>query len=529
VRASRRIGISLLLLAAPVLADSGGGAAPRQGFGALNYAVLGAYLAAMVAMGAWFSRREKSTDDFFLAGRRIPWWAAGLSIFGGGLSAITYMAIPAKAFQTNWAYLLTSLAPVLFIPFVVAFYIPFYRRLRVTTAYEFLERRFNLPARWFASAQFVLFQFGRMAIVLYLPAVALSTVTGLNVYACVLVMGVLATAYTAMGGIEAVIWTDVVQVVVLTGGAVLALFLVAAKVDGGLAGIVATGQAHGKFHTFNWTWDYTVAAVWVMALGSFLSAVSPNTADQSVVQRYLTTRDERAAKKAAWTSALLGIPTAFLFFFLGTALFAFYHAHPQQLPADLDRSAILPLFIMQQMPPGLSGLVIAGIFAAAMSSVDSGMNSVATAVTTDFYRRLRPHRPERRYLNVARIVTLAAGAIATVVALAVARVVTQSQVKGPLDLFFEIMGLFGGSLGGLFVLGIFTRRASGAGALVGAGLSAAAVFLVKACTDVHLMLYAGIGLGVCVTAGYLASLLLPAGRKDTTGLTVYTMPPETRG
>ena len=518
VRIASAVGVGLLLIATPALAASGEGSAGRAGFGLVNYIALAAYLAALVVIGAYFSRREKSTDDFFLAGRRIPWWAAGLSIFGTGLSAITYMAIPAKAYDTDWVFILSSFAPILFIPVVVAFYIPFYRRLGVTTAYEYLERRFNLAARLFASIFFILFQFGRMAIVLYLPAVALSTVTGLNVYACIVIMGVLATVYTVLGGIEAVIWTDVLQVVVLLGGAILSLVLIARGVDGGYAGIVSTGLAYGKFHTFNWGWGHTAATVWVVVLGSFLSAVMPNTADQSIVQRYLATRDVRSAKRAAWTSALMGIPTAFLFFFLGTALFVFYKAHPERLAPGIKSIATLPLFIMQEIPPGISGLLIAGIFAAAMSSVDSGMNSVATAFTTDFYRRFRRDAGERHYLRVARIVTLIAGTIAIVVAIAVARL----EVQSLLDLFFEIMGLFGGSIAGLFVLGIFTRRANGAGALVGAGLSALVLYLAKTRTEVHFFLYGGIGLAVCVVIGYVASLASPDEPKDLTGLTIYT-------
>ncbi len=516
------IGLCLVLFATPALGAANGDNPHQRNFGTINYAVLVAYLAVLVAMGAYFSRREKSTEDFFLAGHRIPWWAAGLSIFGTGLSAITYMAIPAKAYSTNWVFILSSFAPILFIPFVVAFYIPFYRRLRITTAYEYLEMRFNLATRLFASAYFVLFQFGRMAIVLYLPAVALSTVTGLGVYGCIIIMGVLATIYTVMGGIEAVIWTDVLQVVVLIGGAILSVVLVAANVDGGLVGVVSTGLQHDKFRTFNWTWDYTTAAVWVVVLGSFLSAIMPNSADQSVVQRYLATRDERAAKRAAWTSALMGIPAAFLFFFLGTALFVFYKAHPEKLVPNIKAIATLPFFIMQQMPPGVSGLVIAGIFAAAMSSVDSGMNSVAAAFITDFYRRFRPGAGELHYLRIARIVTVAAGTIATIVAIVVARL----EIQSLLDLFFEIMGLFGGSLAGLFILGIFTRKTNGRGALVGAGISAAVLYFVKAGTQVHFFLYAGIGLALCVAVGYLTSVVFPSGRKDLAGLTIYSMPKE---
>ena len=253
-----------------------------------------------------------------------------------------------------------------------------------------------------------------------------------------------------------------------------------------------------------------------------MTALSPNTADQSVVQRYLATRDERGAGRAAWARALLGIPTGFCFLFLGTALFVFYRVHyPQFLDPKVQRDAIVPFFIMQQLPAGVSGLVIAGIFAAAMSTVDNGMNAIASAVTTDFYRRLRPAAGERRLLLLARWVTLAAGGIATAAALGIGALAIESQF----DFFWRLLGLFGGTLAGLFVLAIFTRRAGGVGALVGAVASAAAVVSVRTWTKAHGMLYAPVGLGVCVGIGYVVSLLLPGRRKRLDGLTVYTMPP----
>ena len=514
------IGICLVLLPSTSLAGQQDARA-QPSFGAANYAVLAAYLAALVAVGAYFSRREKSAQDYFLAGRRIPWWAAGLSIFGGGLSAITYMAIPAAAFGGDWTLILTYVVPVALIPVVVAYYIPFYRRLRVTTAYEYLEKRFNLPTRLFASTYYIVFQFGRMAIMLFLPAVALATVTGMSVYWCVLIMGVMATLYTVLGGIEAVIWTDVLQVAVLAGGALLILHALAARVDGGLAGIIAAGAQRGKFTTFKWGWDAAEDVVWVMVLGSFFSAIFSNTADQSVVQRYLSTRDERGAKRAAWASALLGIPTGLVFFFLGTALFVFYEVgHPQGLEPGIEGSAILPFFVMREMPVGISGLVVAGIFAAAMSTIDNGMNAIASAFTTDFYRRLRPERSERHYLGVARIVTLAAGVIATIVAIRLCMI----QRGSIFELFYRIMNLFGGSLAGLFVLGIFSRRGNGYGSLAGMVVSMGVLLLIKYATSIHFMLHAAIGLGVCVVVGYLTSLLLPSGGKSTQGLTIHTMP-----
>ena len=201
----------------------------HSAFGLLNYLTLFAYLAIIVLVGCWFSRRNKNTNDFFRGGQRIPWWAAGLSIYATMLSSITYMAIPAKAYATDWSYYFNILAIPLVAPIVIFCYLPFYRRLDVTSAYEYLEKRFNLAVRWFGSVSFILLQIGRMAIVLYLPALALATVSALDVYSCILLMSVLCIIYTMLGGIEAVIWTDVIQSIVLLTGAILTIVLVVAK------------------------------------------------------------------------------------------------------------------------------------------------------------------------------------------------------------------------------------------------------------------------------------------------------------
>ncbi len=484
-----------------------------------DYIVIVLYLVVLIGIGLYFSRRGENTDDFFLAGRRIPWWAAGLSIFGTQLSALTFMAIPAKAYATDWVFALVNLGIVLIAPIVIYLYLPFFRRLNITTAYEYLEKRFNLAVRWFGSLSFILFQLGRMGIVVALPSIALSTVTSIPVTTSILIMGALATFYTVLGGIEAVIWTDVIQVVVLLGGAILSLVLVASRLDGGFGEFFEVGAAAGKFHLVNWTWDYTTAALWVVIVGNVLSNLVPYTTDQSVIQRYLTTRDEKQAARAIWTNAALTIPATILFFSVGTALFVFYAHHPQNLNPALANDAIFPWFIARQLPPGVSGIVIAGLFAAAMSSLDSSMNSVATAVVTDFYARLRPAASDRSRLRLAQGITLGVGALGTATALLIA----YSEVESLWDLFLQIVGLFGGSVAGVFALGIFTRRANGAGALAGAIISAVVLYSVQRFTDVHFFLYAGIGIVTCMSSGYLISLLVPAAPRNLTGLTIYSL------
>ena len=489
-----------------------------SGFQPLDYLFLTLYLASLVAMGIYISRKGTTTDDFFLAGRRIPWWAAGLSIYGTQLSSISFIAMPAKVYATDWVYMLVQLSIVLIAVPVVFIYLPFFRRTKLTSAYEYLELRFNVAVRLFASASFVLYQFGRMAIVLFLPAIALSTVTGINVHLCILVMGVLATVYTVLGGIEAVIWTDVIQVVVLLGGAFLSLTLIVSELDGGLAGLIASGSQAGKFHVFNWSWDYTATSVWVVLIGNLFNNLVPYTSDQAVIQRYLTTKDENAAARGIWMNAAMVVPSTLVLFLLGTALWAFYRANPALLDPSQATDSIFPLFMAQQLPVGIAGLVIAGVFAASMSTLDSSLNSVATALTTDWYARFHPDAEDHGKLVLARWLTAILGVLATSMSLLLA----SFDVGSLWDTFQAGMGLFGGGLAGLFALGILTRRANGRGALVGAVASVFVLVWVQRNTEAHFFLYGMVGVTSCFGIGYLSSFLFPKADRDLTGLSVYT-------
>ena len=474
------------------------------GFSSLDYATLTAYFCALVMMGIYFAGKGSSTEEFFLAGRRMPWWATGLSIFGTQLSSISFMAIPAKVYATDWVYFVLQMTIIMVAFPVVFLYLPKFRQIRMTSAYEYLERRFSLPVRMYASLSFVLYQVGRMAIVLFLPAIALSTVTGFSVYSCILVMGVLSTAYTVMGGMKAVIWTDVVQVFVLYGGALLSLGILMWNMDGGLAGIVAEGMQYDKFHMFNWTWDWTTTAVWVVVVGNLFMNLVPYTSDQAVVQRYFTTKDEKAAAKSIWTNAILILPSTLTLFLLGTGLWAFYRANPALLDPALPTDSIFPLFIAQQLPAGIAGILIAAVFAASMSTLDSSLNSVSTALVTDFYARFRPDSSDRIRLRLARYLTGALGALATSTSIALATF----DIGSLWDTFQGMMGLLGGGLAGLFALGIFFPRANGRGAMVGAAASVIVLYWVQQHTDLHFFLYGAVGILTCVGIGLASSQVL---------------------
>ncbi len=486
-------------------------AAPRvSDFRPLDTAVLVLYLVGVFLVGTLFAGGGRNTDEFFRGGRTIPWWAAGLSIYGTQLSAITFMAMPALVYRTDWVYLLGNVMILAVAPVIVRCYLPFFRRLDVTSAYEYLERRFHLAVRLVGSLAFLLFQLGRMGIVLFLPSLALSVVTGIDIYLAIAAMGVLATVYTVVGGIRAVIWTDVVQVVVLLGGALASLVCLVLWTDGGAAGLVRDGLAAGKFRIANLTWDAATTALWVVVAGKLFEQLVPYTADQSVVQRYLTTSDERRAARAIWMNGILSVPGSVVFFAIGTALWSFYRTHPGALALTGRHDDIFPWFIVQELPPGISGLVIAAIFAASMSSLDSSLNSMATAITTDFYRRFRPAAGDAQCLRLARVLTLLLGVMGTGSAAFLAALRSPSMW----DAYLQILGLFGSGLAGLFAAGIFTRRAGAAGALLGFFASAAVLYAVGTSGTVHFFLYAGIGIATCFAVAWLAGVMVPGAPRD---------------
>ncbi|MBN2328113.1 MAG: sodium:solute symporter [Candidatus Omnitrophica bacterium] len=480
-----------------------------NGFHVIDYIVLVAYLAAMVGIGFYFSRKEGSTERFFVGNRKIAWWAVGISIFATQLSAITYISIPGMAYENDWSWLVYNLGAPVIGALVIYGFLPVYRRKKYTSIYQMLEERFGPETRAYGALAYILMQVGRMAIVLYLPALALAEVTGFSVYGMIVVMGVLATVYTVMGGIEVVIWTDVIQGVVLVIGALLALLLICFEVDGGFFGIVEIGIENHKFTMIHTDPSVSQDLIWYLLLGAFFTNIVPYASDQTVVQRYFTVETDRQARRSVWLSVLATIPASLLFFFLGTSLFAFYASHPGLLESGIQYDRIFPYFIVHQIPMGISGLLIAAIFACSMSSLDSCLNSVATVCITDFYQRFRnPESSDQRRLYLARVITVAAGALGTGLAIWVAHsLLSNPDQKGAWDLFVAVQGLLGGVLAGVFCVGIFTKRANQIGVTAGLVISTALLAIIKYEFAWHTQTYAALGIVSAFAVSYLFSLI----------------------
>jgi SSS family transporter len=437
------------------------------------------------------------------------------------LSSITYMAIPSKAFAQDWVWMIGNFMILGVAPVAVYIALPFYRQIDATSAYEFLERRFNFVLRLFGSASFTIFHIFRMGIVMSLAALALTTITPLTAVQCVLVMGVLSMIYCTMGGVGAVVWTDTIQTFVLLGGALLCFGLMIAGTEGGLGDFCATAARDGKLQMVNLAWDPTSAslALWVVVFGAFGQNFSTYTADQAVVQRYMTTPDQKRAARAIWTNALLCIPATLLFFSVGTGLYVFYHSRPERLDPTFMTDQIFPLFIASEVPIGIAGLIVAGIFAAAQSTISTSMNSTATTVVTDYLRPFRAAKSERGYLRWAWTLTFLFGLLGTLLGL----LFVNPDIKSMFEQFVKVIGLFMGVLGGLFALGILTRRTSSWGALAGTLVGVAVMVFVWKQTKINGYLYSLIGVTTCLVVGYVASLVLPAPKNDLTGLTIHTL------
>jgi SSS family solute:Na+ symporter len=432
----------------------------------IDFIVLILYLAGVVGLGIWFVRTSRTSDAFMAAGRSLPGWAVGLSIFGTFVSSISFLALPGKAYGDNWNAFTFSLALPIAAWVAVRYFVPFYRSAGEISAYHHLERRFGPWARTYAMACYLLTQLGRMGAIMYLVALALAPLTGWSVTTIILITGILVTAYTLLGGIEAVIWTDVMQSIVLMGGTVFAIVVLLTGMPEGPGQVFQIAAEHHKFSLGSFGASLAEPTFWVVLVYGLTMNLQNFGIDQSYVQRYLTAKNDREAAKSVWLGALLYVPISALFFFIGTALFAFYQAQPDLLPSrlatDLAADKVFPYFIVKELPVGVTGLLIAAIFAAAMSSVDSSLNCSATLVLCDVYRRyFRPRAGERESMAVLYGTTLVFGAAGTATALALI------GTERALDAWWKLSGIFSGGMLGLFLLGMIARRAKNPAAVTG--------------------------------------------------------------
>ncbi|MHC4994207.1 MAG: sodium:solute symporter family protein [Planctomycetota bacterium] len=459
--------------------------------------VLVLYMLSVFLLGCWFARRSSSTREFMAAGGAIPGWAVGLSIFGTYVSSIGFLGNTGKAFGSNWNSWVFGLTLPMAAVVAVKYFVPLYRGGDSVSAYAHLEQRFGGWARVYALICYLLSQLARIGTILYLVALALGPLTGWDIKTIILITGLMVTIYTLLGGIEAVIWTDVVQSIVLFAGAILCVVLLLTGMPEGPGQLFSVANKNSKFSLGSFSLEPATLMMaeptfWVVMVYGFFINLQNFGIDQSFVQRYFTARTDRDAKFSVWMASVLFPLVSVLFFFIGTGLFSLYHSDPALLdevkmqvaesrlvqdgkqatdsalaaeaesltPADIG-DKVLPHFIVNKLPAGIAGLLIAAIFAAAMSSMDTSLNSSATLVLCDIYKRLfRPGAGERESMRVLYIATLAFGVVGTFTALAMIR------VKSALDMWWNLQGIFTGGMLGLFLLGLISRRARNPQAVV---------------------------------------------------------------
>ena len=446
-------------------------------FRLIDLSIIVVYLAVMVGIGLSLANRTRKTEAFLAASRSLPGWAVGLSIFGTFVSSISFLANPGKSYDTNWNFFVFGLSLPIAAWIAARYFIPFYRRSGTISAYTHLEERFGVWARLYAVGCYLLTQVARVGTILYLVSLAVTPMfPGIETWVLIVIIGTLVTIYTLTGGIEAVIWTDVIQSVVLTVGMIICLGVLLWRMPEGPTQIFSIAHEHGKLSLGEMSLFSDVASMfWIVLIYGLVINLQNFGIDQTYVQRYATAKDDDAAKRSVWIGALLYLPISAILFFIGTALFAYYTASPDLFrPEKADE--IFPHFINNELSVGVRGLMIAAILAAAMSSVDSSLNSSAALVLCDLYRRfLGRSTSERESMRVLYGSTIFWGIIGTFAALAMI------HVESALKHWWTLAGIFGGGMLGLFLLGRICSRAGSKAALTGVATGVLVILWASLC------------------------------------------------
>jgi SSS family solute:Na+ symporter len=451
----------------------------------LDITIILLYLLAMVLVGIYFARKNKSAEQFTKASGKIPGWAIGLSIYATFLSSNTFLGVPGKAFGGNWNAFVFSISMPLAAWVASKYFVPFYRSVGGISAYSHLEHRFGPWARTYAVICFLLTQLARMGSIFFGIALSLQALTGYSMSTVMIVMGISIIIYTVMGGMEAVIWTEVVQGVIKTLGALLIIYLIVADMPGGVSKIIDIGTADNKFSLGSFSPNLTESTFWVVLFYGFFINLNNFGMDQNYVQRYHTASNKKEATKSVWLCVWLYVPASLLFFIIGVCLYAYYQIHPEftevikqqvaaeRLPSSATQAQIsemaaslkaadygdkvMPHFMVNKIPAGLVGLIVSAILSAAMSTISSGMNASATVFTVDIFKRyFKPDLSDKQNLTTLHVTTVLFGLMGMATGLAMI------GVKSLLDIWWELSGIFAGGMLGLFLLGMISRRAKNA-------------------------------------------------------------------
>ncbi|MEY4940396.1 MAG: hypothetical protein RIQ93_2131 [Verrucomicrobiota bacterium] len=477
-------------------------------FSFLDYAVFVVYLVATVAIGTLFIKGQRDLNEYFLAGRTMGSVIVAMTILASLFSGISFLAAPSEGYSSGPVYYLVNMAFFIATPLTAVVFIPVYYKTRFFTAYQYLEERFSVQLRTLASASFIMRVLLWLGAATYAPALALEQATGMPLWFTILCTGLLTTIYTTFGGMRAVIWTDVMQLVVLFGGQLAITLVALSRVPGGVDQVIELGKQGGRLD-LSLSPDPTVRlTLWGLVIGAAFMHLVQMATDQVSVQRYLSASSMKVAQRGLWLKLVMTLPVTAVFYGTGLVLYAFYQVHGDPLASGKIAKAdqILPYFVMNEMPHGLPGLFIAAIFAASMSTISAGINSLTSASLVDFYQRLwrNPDLSEHKQLKIARWLTFGYGAIVIILAFVVQRLGTLLEATN------KVIGLIGGPLVGLFLLGILFKRASARGALLGWMAGLGMTLWVCFGTRISFLWYSMTGCVTTITVGMLCSLVFVA-------------------
>ena len=450
----------------------------HQGFTWIDTAVLVIYLLGVLLAGLYYSKKEMQGKEFFKGDGTIPWYVTCVSIFATLLSPISFLAIPGNSYHGSWIFWWAQLGMLFAIPLTIRYFLPIYSKLEIDTAYHYLQKRFQSGnLRILGALMFIIYQLGRMSIIMYLPSMALAEVTGLDVNMLIVVMGVIAIIYSYSGGLKAVLYTDFIQGTVLIVGIALSLVVMIGSIHGGWGTVWDTLTTGHKFMLENEVWfspDIVSSSVFIIFIGGGLGTFASYISSQDIVQRFTTTTDMKQLNKMTLGNGAVSIFAATVFFLVGTALFVFYQQNPDLLTTD-RRDLVLAAYITYELPAGLTGILLAALFAAAQSTLSTGINSVATSWVLDIQSVLNPAMEMKKQTRIAQFISLGIGILSIVVAI----VMAGSDIRSAYQWFNSFIGLALGALAGMFVLGAFCPKANAKGALMGFIVATAVVLYLK--------------------------------------------------
>ncbi|WP_158827530.1 sodium:solute symporter [Mucilaginibacter lacusdianchii] len=430
----------------------------------IDYVIIIAVLLTTLFFGLRYARKQNSTQNYFAAKGRVPAWAIGMSLLATLISSVTFLGYPGEGYSSNWILLVQGLMVPVVLLGTIWFIVPLFRKVIGLSTYEYFEKRFGLFARYYSSIAFVLRQFSGMGTVFFLLAVALSNMTGGNTFAIIVVVGVIIIAVNLLGGMEAVIWLDVFQGFMLFASGLLCLIVLVFSIDGGPSEIWKVASAGGRTGFGPYDINFTRLTFIVMAINGLFYGIQKYGTDQTVVQRYLTAKTDKAAIRASLLGISLTVPVWTMFMLIGTCLFVYYKQHP--LPADTNANAVFPFFIMTKLPSGVIGFILAAMISAAICSLSADLNSLAAVGVEDYYKKFRPNKSDKEYLNGGKWLIVISG----IISIAIGGIYINIGNEGILGIIFTLYAIFSGGIVGVFLLGIFSARANRQGVNIAIGV-----------------------------------------------------------